>query len=353
MEKFIDWIAARKILFFIAGPVVLSIILLIIYLHNRNLISTDDAYIKAANFTINANVAGQVIEQHVKENQTVTAGELLFRIDPHPYQIAVNKAQAELANARLNVRGLEISYQEKTAEVQAAQDTLNYANKELVRHKKMQSAGLASQIELDKATHNAELAQQHFIATQKQQAYVLAQLNGDPTIAANQLPSVQVAMAALQQAKLNLSYTQIKAPTAGIVTKVESLQIGDYVQIGTPVFALISTHDVWVEANFKETQITNVHPGEKVTMTLDAYPDKTWLGHVDSISPGTGTVFSLLPSENATGNWVKIVQRVPIRIAFDDIDHPLLSSGLSVNVTVETKDISSEKSSNNVSSSHG
>ncbi|MES2204270.1 MAG: HlyD family secretion protein [Pseudomonadota bacterium] len=320
----------------IAGPMLIVLILLIFYLLNRGLVSTDDAYVKAANASINANVSGQVAVIYVHDNQMVKRGDSLFRLDARPYQLAVAHAKAELNNARLNIRALKTAYQAKIAETNQAQEFVTYQQEEFQRQQKMAKAGLASAMQLNKAKNAFNSAKQQLIAKQQQQANILAQLNNNAEIKANQLPSVQAALTNFHQALLNLSYTEIKAPMDGIVAKVESLQLGDYVQAGAPIFALISNSDVWVEANFKETQLSDMRPGQSATLMIDAFPHKKWSGHIVSLSPAVGTSFSLLPAENATGNWVKITQRLPVRISIDDKDHAELASGLSATVTVDT-----------------
>lgn len=337
MEQTTSRMQTHRIHFLIGGPLLILIIILAVYWFNRGLISTDDAYVKAANASINSNVPGQVAVIYVHDNQIVKRDDPLFRLDRRPYQLAVARAKAELNNARLNTHALKTAYQERIAEVNEAQDRVIYEQQEFQRQQKMAASGLASAMQLNKAKNAFNSAQQQLIAKQQQQANVLAQLNNNAQVASNQLPSVQAALANFHQALLNLSYTEIKAPMDGIVTKVENLQVGDYVPAGAPVFALISNHDVWVEANFKETQLSNMHSGQVATMTIDAFPGKKWTGHVVSQSPGVGSTFSLLPPENATGNWVKITQRLPVRIAIDDSNGTELASGLSVNVTVDTR----------------
>ena len=336
MDKISTWMQQNRQHLLIGGPVLLLLVVLVVYLLNRHSVSTDDAYVKAGKAAINANVPGQVAMIAVHDNQVVKQGDVLFRLDQRPYKLVVAKAKAELANAYLSVQALKTIYLEKTAEVQAAQDTLSYEQEELARQTKMTTSGLSSQMELNKVTNAFNNATQRLIAAQQQQANALIQLNGNPDIPAENLPIIHIALANLHQSLLNLSYTIIKAPMDGIVAKVEDLQKGDYVQTGMPVFVLFSNKDIWVEANFKETQMTNLKPGQKASIQIDAYPNTKWVGHIVSQSPGTGSSFALLPPENATGNWVKIVQRVPVRISIDNLDNTELASGLSATVTVDT-----------------
>lgn len=343
MSKILPWIQQHRRPLFIAGPVLLLLIIISLYVFTRHEVSTDDAYTKAGNASISANVAGQVTKILVRDNQAVKKGQALFQIDPRPYHIAVAYANAELENAYLNVRALKTIYQEKLTQVQMAEDNLAYQSEELTRQKKMLAAGLSSQRALDKIQNAFNNATQQLAATKQQQANALAQLDNNPEIADDDIPLVKTALAKLKQAQLNLSYTSVTASMDGVVTKVDNLQLGDYITVGAPVFVLISSQHPWIEANFKETQITNIIPGDKAVITLDAYPGKKWLGHVDSISPGSGSTFALLPPENATGNWVKVGQRVPIRIVFDDMNKNMIPSGLSANVTVTTQTSSSHE----------
>ena len=336
MSKISAWMQAHRRGLLIGGPTLLILGMGAFYLLNNHQVSTDDAYIKAATVFINSNVPGQVSKISVHDNQSVKQGEILFQLDTRPYQLAVARAKAELNSAYLAIQTLKTIYQEKTAEVQAAQDNLTYEREELARQEKMATSGLSSQMRLNEAKNAFNNATQQLIVTQQQQANALAQLNGNADIPAEQLPSAQAALAHLHQALLNLSYATIKAPINGIVTKVDHLQPGNYVRTGEPAFVLVSEHDVWVEANFKENQITNIQPGQTVSIVIDAYPHKKWTGHVMSQSPGTGSTFSLLPPENATGNWVKIVQRLPMRISIDNPNNEKLAAGLSVIATVDT-----------------
>lgn len=336
MDKITTWMQSHRRSLLISGPTLLILGMGAFYLLNNHHVSTDDAYIKAATVFINSNVPGQVSNIRVHDNQSVKQGDVLFQLDSRPYKLAVARAKAELNSTYLAIQTLKTTYQEKAAEVQAAQDNATYEREELTRQKRMAASGLSSQMRLNEATNAFNNASQQLIVMQQQQANALAQLNGNPDIPANELPSVQAALANLHHALLNLSYATIKAPINGIVTKVDHLQPGNYVRTGEPAFVLVSEQDVWIEANFKENQITNIQPGQTVSIEIDAYPHEKWTGHVMSQSPGTGSTFSLLPPENATGNWVKIVQRLPMRISIDNPNHEKLAAGLSVIARVDT-----------------
>jgi membrane fusion protein (multidrug efflux system) len=321
----------------LAGPIVVALAAGWWYLTSGRFVETDDAYIQAAKTMISPDVAGRVIEVAVKDNQQVKKGEVLFRFDPITYQLTVDRDKAELAAARLQVNALKATYRQKLADEQGAEDTLAYQQREYDRQKRLVGSGVASQAQFDQAQNGLEVARQRVASTQHDIGNTLAQLGGNPDIAIDDHPMVQRAKAALGIAEVDLRDTVVKAPQDGTVTKVEQLQVGDYITAATPVFSMMS-NDVWVEANYKETELTNMRTGQTATVDVDTYPGVDFRAKVASLSPGTGLTFSLLPPENATGNWVKVVQRLPVRLAFDntDPDHPL-RAGMSVTVNVDTK----------------
>lgn len=325
----------RKLLVLV--PLAFFVMIMLFYLLGGRYVSTDDAYVQAAKASISSNVSGQVLKIYVRDNQEVKKNTPLFSLDDRPYKIAVATAKAQFISARLQVQALKATYKQRLADMKEAQHTLIYQQQEFNRQKKLAASGISSQMQLNKATNVLQNASQQFDGAQQQLANVLARLNNDADITIDEHPIVQQAQAQLDRANLDLSYTVITAPFDGIVTKVEQLQRGDYIKTGAPVFALISNKDIWVEANFKETDITHMRPGQYTSIDIDTYPNKEFDGIVISTSPGTGSTFSLLPPENATGNWVKIVQRVPARISINNIEPSfMLGSGLSANVTVDT-----------------
>ncbi len=300
--------------------------------------STDDAYLRAPQASISSNVSGRVVEVAVRDNQRVARGDLLFRLDEAPLRIAVAEADAQLARAKLEVEQLRATYRQRLADVAAATDTLGYRRTELERQQRLLTKGIASQAAFDAATHALQSAEQQLASAEQQIAAALASLGGRPDIPAAEHPHVMAAQAQLDRARLNLSYATVLAPTDGIVTRVEDLQVGDFIGASHPVFALVATNAMWVEANFKEVQLAHMRPGQTAEITVDALPGRTLTAKVVSLSPGTGNVFSVLPAENATGNWVKVVQRVPVRLELDSIDPALsLQSGLSAVVEVDTR----------------
>ncbi|WP_380604465.1 HlyD family secretion protein [Steroidobacter flavus] len=321
----------------IAGPVLALAVAAYIYVTGGRYEETDDAYVRAAQISISANVAGRVSELAIRDNQRVNKGDLLFRLDERPFLIAVDEAQARLASAKLEVESLKATYRQRLADRSSAQSTLDYQTKELARQQGLLEPGISSQAQVEKAQVSRDAARQDLESAREQITAVLARLGGDPNIAVDDHPSVQQAQAALDRAKLNLSYTTITAPSDGIVTKVEQLQVGDYLNAATPAFALVSSQNVWIEANFKEVQLTHMAEGQLAEVMIDAYPGHKLEATVVSVSPGTGAEFSLLPAENASGNWVKVVQRLPVRLELKTAADIPLRAGLSANVEVDTR----------------
>jgi membrane fusion protein, multidrug efflux system len=330
-------LAWRRLVLLLFGPLVLVAVAGYFYVTGGRYVSTDDAYVHADNTMISTDVPGRIVEVAVRENEQVKAGQILFRLDDAPYRYALDRAQANLAMTRLNVEALRATYAQKQAELKAAQDTLDFNSRELERQKQLAARGNASQQAFDQAQHNREAALQNVDSARQALANVLANLGGDPKLDADKHPQVLAAAAQREQAAYDLARTIVYAPTDGIIAQVDKLQKGQYVTTGTPLFSLIGIN-IWVEANFKETDLTYMRPGQTVTVDVDTYPSHGFKGTVSGISPGTGSEFAILPPQNATGNWVKIVQRVPVRIQLTTgSDDPPLRSGMSATVEVDTR----------------
>jgi membrane fusion protein, multidrug efflux system len=322
----------------LAGPILVLVAAGYWYLTTGRYVSTDNAYIQAARVAISTDISGRVVEIDVKDNENVNAGQTLFRLDPRPFRIAVDEAKAQLATVRFQIHALKATYHLKRADARAAEATSEYQEREFERQKRLLASGTASQQQFDQTRQAYETGRQQLASRQQDVAVALANIGGDPDLPLEQHPTVQHAQAALDRAELDFSYTEIRAPENGIVTKVEQLQVGDYVTASTPLFSLMSTDRVWVEANFKETELTHMRPGQQATIEVDTYPDAVFSARVESLSPGTGLTFSLLPAENATGNWVKVVQRLPVRLSLDRFDpNAPLRAGLSATVEVDTR----------------
>jgi membrane fusion protein (multidrug efflux system) len=319
------------------GPIVVLAAAGYWYLTTGRYVSTDDAYVQAARVSISTDVSGRVAEIDIRDNEQVKAGQVLFSLDQRPFIIAVEEAKAQLAAVRLQIEAMKATYQQKLAEARATQATVGYEQREFERQKQLLASGAASKQQFDRASQAFQTDSAQLASKQEDVANTLASLGGNPDLPVRKHPMVQHAQAALDRAELNLSYTVVRAPESGIVTKVEQLQVGDYVNASTPLFSLMSNERVWVEANFKETELTHMRSGQSATVEIDTYPDTVFSARVQSLSPGTGLTFALLPAENATGNWVKVVQRLPVRFSIDKFDPSApLHAGLSATVEVDT-----------------
>jgi membrane fusion protein (multidrug efflux system) len=296
--------------------------------------STDNAYLKEDRVDVAAQVSGDVREVRVVENQSVPAGQVVLVLDDTLPQVAVQRAEAQLASARVDVEGLRAAYREKLGELEIAKRTKRYAVDEFNRQRQLAEQKLVPATQLDAAHRSADIAVGTIAVLELQADQARARL-GDPERPTDQHPEVLAAAAELARARVDLDRTVIKAPRAGVVSHLP--QVGDRVNAGQPAFAIVTNHAIWVEANFKETDLEWVRPGQAVTVEVDTYPGRTWQGRVESIAQATGAEFSLLPPQNASGNWVKVVQRIPVRIALDvRPDDPPLRSGASAYVEIDT-----------------
>jgi len=320
----------------ITAPIVATSLALVFYLNGGRYETTDDAYFQSGLGAVTANVSGPVVAIDVKENQQVRTGQVLFRIDAAPFQASVDEAAAQLAAARTQIASLRANYHQGEVELQSAQDRLAYAEREASRQKVLLAEGISSQAQYDQAALAARTAQQAIQTSIQKNASIAATLSGRIDAPIDSQPAVMRAQAALERANLNLGYTVVRAAQDGIVTKVNQLQVGSYVSTARPVFTL-ATQDIWIEANFKEDQLHYMRLGQLATIKVDAFPDLALHGRVQSFSPGTGNSFALLPPENATGNWVKVVQRLPVELRIEQLPPTIpLHAGLSVEVEVDT-----------------
>lgn len=298
---------------------------------------TENANLRQARVTIASEAAGRVVSAGVHENQAVKAGDVLFVVDPEPYRIALAQADAALAAARLNVEQLRAAYSQSVVQESIAREEADFLQTELDRQDALAQKGISTRSALDSARHDLAKAKEEQAAALQGIASAKAALGGDPSIETDSHPSVRSAQAARDNAAYTLAQTTVRAPADGIVSQASSFKEGQFVSAGTALFSLVETGDAWVEANFKETQLTNMRLGQKAEVWLDTYPGRPFEATVDSIGAGTGAEFSLLPAQNATGNWVKVTQRIPVRLKLSDKDAELaLRTGMSATVEVDT-----------------
>jgi len=290
--------------------------------------------VQQAKVSLSADIAGRITSVNVGENQVVKAGAVLFTIDPQPYQIALDQANAALASARVNVEQLKVAY--GTAQVQLNADTQTLAIRQAAfdRQNALVQQGVNSNSTLDDTKLALQAAQTAVDQAKQQVATATAALGGDPNIDIDKHPAVLAALAQVENAQRNLSKTTVVAPAGGIVANVSSLNAGQFVAAGTTIATLVETDGTWVEANYKETQLSDLKVGQPAEIKVDAYSGAI-KGTVESIGAATGSEFSLIPAQNATGNWVKVVQRIPVRIKLADASDAL-KTGMSATVTVDT-----------------
>ena len=319
----------------IAGPLAVLIVGGAFYLTGGRVVETDNAYVKADKVALVPEVKGKIVAIPVTENQPVAPGDELFRIDDAPYRIALAKAEAQLSEARDTVTGLKASYRQKVEEVALARANGALAVKDYNRKAELIKTHTVSASALDTAQNELSVTQQRVRVAEQELAQIVAKLQGNPEIPVEQHALYREAEAARDQARLDLEHTHVRAPFTGIVSQVP--KIGAWVDTDSAVMALVSTSKIWIDANFKETDLTHVLPGQPVTIAVDTYPDHTWTGTVDSISQASGAEFSVIPAQNTTGNWVKVVQRIPVRIAIAaDKGAPPLRAGMSTIVEIDT-----------------
>ncbi len=307
------------------------------YVTGGQVMSTENAYVQADMLGVATDVSGVVTTIPVHENQKVHAGDVLFRLDDQQFRLAAARATAVLQTARNDIEALKASYLDMQAQIQQAQSDIGYYGREFARQQDLASRQVAAQSTLDTARRNLQQAQQRFTSLNQQLAGILANLGGDPAIRPDDHPRVRDAAAQRDEALRQLSHTVVRAPMAGVVTNVPALQPGQYLAAATVAFNLVASDHVWVLANPKETELTYIVPGQGVTVFVDTYPGATWKGTVDSISPASSSSFSLLPAQNTSGNWVKVVQRIPMRVRIEtSANQPPLRVGMSVTVDVDT-----------------
>jgi len=308
-----------------------------LYVTGGAVMSTDNAYVQADAVGLSTDVAGAVVAVEVRENEQVKAGQVMFRLRPDSFLTALNGAQAQLDAVHDQILTMKATYKQALTAVDQAQADIPYFQSVFDRQKSLVVTNAVSRQAYDDAAHNLESAKQRLSVAKAQAEAALAQLGGnaDQTIEKN--PFYKQAQSAVDSARRDLADTIVRAPFDGIVTNVSALQVGSYLQAAQVGFNLVSTDHMWVTANPKETELTWVRPGQVATVLVDTYPGVEWKGVVESVNPASVSSFSLLPAQNATGNWVKVVQRIPMRVRIDSLDGKLpLRVGMSVTVDVDT-----------------
>jgi membrane fusion protein, multidrug efflux system len=307
------------------------------WLSSGRWVETDDAYVQADSMTMSTDVSGIVASIPVHEGQAVTKGEILFSLDPLKFQIALDNARANLAQMRLNIEAAKADYQAALRDTAAKEQQVNADQATFDRYASLVKQRAVTQQETDDARYKLAADQQAVSASQSQARALLAKLDSKPDIAVEDMPSFKQARAQVAEAEREMNHAVVRAPYNGIVTQVNKLQLGMYLGASTAAFGLVSTDHVWVEAEPKETQLTYAKNGDRVDVSFDLYPDRTWTGTVESVAPATDQNFSLLPAQNSSGNWVKVVQRIPVRVRVDmRPGDPPLRAGMSADIDIDT-----------------
>ncbi|MGC1957961.1 MAG: HlyD family secretion protein [Pseudolabrys sp.] len=326
-----------RMILLVGLPALVLVIGLGIYLSGGRYISTDNAYVGAQKVLITPDISGKITNVAIREGQHVNPGDELFSLDREPFALALAQVKAKLDTARSDFDKLKSNLKSLNTLAELAEKNVDLKQRDVDRKTKLVSSQAGSQADLDTALAAVITAKLQAEFAVQQRDTTLNQLLGDPDLPLERFPEYAQAKAALDNAQRDFDHTIVRAPMSGTATQVDNIQLGRFVAAGTPVLSVIDDQAPWVDANPKETDITYLRIGQKATIDVDSFPDRTFTGTVVAVSPGTGAQFSILPPQNATGNWVKVVQRLPVRIAFDKSeDTKLLRSGMSVNVDIDT-----------------
>ncbi|CAN5920434.1 HlyD family secretion protein [soil metagenome] len=316
-------------------PVIVLAVSLFAWLSSGRYVTTDNAYVKGDRAQIATELSGIIVEVPVKENQHVSRGELLFKLDDQSYRLSLTKIEAEIETTRADIRGLRAQWRTKREEIKAAMSQATFAQADFDRQSGLADKKFVSTQKLEEARLGLDVARQRISAAQEDLQRIEAALAGDPKIRADDHPRVRQMMAARDEALLQLRRTTIDSPLDGIVSKRPVP--GSYATAGVPVMVVVADTDLWIEANFKETELTLVRPGQQAIVKVDTYPDSHCTGEVTSIAQATGAEFAVLPPQNASGNWVKVVQRIPVRVSVTCREgDPPLRVGMSTSVEIDS-----------------
>jgi membrane fusion protein (multidrug efflux system) len=324
-----------RLLLMLSVPLLIVLVGAYFWLTSGRYISTDNAYVQQDKVSVSAEVTGPILEVMVRENQRVKRGDLLFRIDPRPYRIALEQAEAQIAAAQVSVTKLQAESAGTGADIQGATANVTFAQRAFERQAELMRRGFTTRARYDEALHSVQEAKER-LANARADAQIKQAALAQGPVAAQ--PAVAAAYAARDKALLDLKRTEVRSPIDGYVSQTDRLQVGAAVVPGLPVVTIVRSDEAWVEANYKETDLNKMAPGQPAEIRLDAYPSTRIRGHIASIGRGTGSEFSVLPAQNASGNWVKVTQRVPVRIAIDENPGRPMIAGLSAQVKVDTKE---------------
>jgi membrane fusion protein, multidrug efflux system len=328
----------RRVLLLVVLPLAAVTAGLVFYLNGGRYVGTDDAYVGAQKVLITPDISGKIEKIVVREGQRVNQGDVLFGIDPVPFQLAVDQAKASLAQARTAYDNLTANIKIYDQMGDLMQQAVDLKQRDVDRKSVLAKNSFGSQLDLDNSSSALVTSRAELAFLKQQLSSSKTQLLGNPDLPIEQFPPYAQAKATLAQAERNLDHTEMRAPMAGIATQVDQIQLGRFIVAGTPVFSIIDTAKPWVDANLKESDFTHIGVGQPVSIDVDAFPDHFFKGTIGSLSPGTGAQFAILPPQNATGNFVKVVQRVPVRIYFDSNDKYVqkLKAGMSAYTTIDT-----------------
>ncbi|UZE49141.1 HlyD family secretion protein [Rhodopseudomonas sp. P2A-2r] len=328
----------RRTLLLVALPIVALVGGIAFYLSGGRYVTTDDAYVGAQKVLITPDISGKVEKVVVREGQHVNAGDVLFEIDPVPFRFAVQQAQATLDQQQTTYDNLVSNLKIYGQMQDLMQQGADLKQRDVERKATLAKSNFGSQLDLDNAGSALVTARAQLELLKQQLSTAKNQLLGNPDLPLAQFPPYAQAKAALEQAQRNLDHTVLRAPMSGTATQVDNIQLGRFVAAGTPILSVIDDSKPWVDANLKESDFTYIAVGQKVDIDVDAFPNHVFKGTVGSLSPGTGAQFAILPPQNATGNFVKVVQRVPVRIYLDNADPAVkkLKAGMSSYTSIDT-----------------